>query len=111
MRRSRILWNYIYLSFFLSIFFVQCGGDSKQVSDDVSTLTLLYPGDETYFGHCVYGEPRYLMWAIFQKDHPVTFLRPNLWTYVAHKRVKGLRSPDRANPLLQMRHLWIEEDN
>lgn len=51
------------------------------------------------------------LWTIFQRDLPVTFIRPVLWTYVARKRVKGLRTPDKANPLFQMRYLWIEDKN
>jgi peptide/nickel transport system substrate-binding protein len=69
MRKSRILWKYIGLGFLLMLVIVQCGRDKEQITDGVSTLTLLYPGDETYFSHCVYGEPRYLMWdRLFDYD-------------------------------------------
>jgi len=43
------------------------------------------------------------------QDLPMTFLFPQIHTCVAHKRVKGLSSPFRAEPVWSMEHLWIEE--
>jgi peptide/nickel transport system substrate-binding protein len=51
------------------------------------------------------------IWPIFQRDLPVTFLYPNIFgTCVAHKRIRGLSTPHRADPILSMEHLWIEEE-
>lgn len=50
------------------------------------------------------------MWPIFQRDIPVTYLNPGLTGGVAHRRVKGLRGPDRIRASRHMEHLWIEED-
>jgi peptide/nickel transport system substrate-binding protein len=50
------------------------------------------------------------LWPIFERDIPVTFLYYNVWTNVAHKRLKGLRSLQRADPILEIEHLWIENE-
>lgn len=47
---------------------------------------------------------------IFQRDVPLTFLFPVVWTTIAHKRIHGLSSPFRSNPVSCVEHLWIEED-
>ncbi len=47
---------------------------------------------------------------IIQEEQPVTFLSFGTEMYMAHKRVKGLSSPFRANPLWYAGHLWIEQD-
>ena len=39
---------------------------------------------------------------IIQEEQPV---------YVAYKRVKGLSSPFRANPIWSAGHLWIEDED
>jgi peptide/nickel transport system substrate-binding protein len=41
---------------------------------------------------------------------PMTYLTQNVETYVAHRRVRGLSTPFRANPLWNAEFLWIEED-
>ncbi|MEO7501733.1 MAG: peptide ABC transporter substrate-binding protein [Gemmatimonadaceae bacterium] len=46
---------------------------------------------------------------IFREDLPFTFLVLNVETYVAHRKVKGLSTPFRANPLWSVEHLWIED--
>jgi peptide/nickel transport system substrate-binding protein len=46
---------------------------------------------------------------IIQEDQPVTFLILGTEIYAAHRGVKGLSSPFRANPLWSAGHLWIEE--
>ncbi len=48
--------------------------------------------------------------SIFAEDLPFTFLTLNVESYVAHRRVKGLSSPFRANPLRSVEHLWIEDE-
>jgi peptide/nickel transport system substrate-binding protein len=39
---------------------------------------------------------------------PMTYLTMNVETYVAHRRIKGLSTPFRANPVWNAEHLWIE---
>jgi len=50
------------------------------------------------------------LWPIFQAEIPMTPLYPAQWTYVAHRRIRGLSSPHRADPLWYMEELWVEED-
>jgi peptide/nickel transport system substrate-binding protein len=45
---------------------------------------------------------------IISADVPITFLFPRLQTYVVHRRVRGLESPFRADPMRYMERLWIE---
>ena len=47
--------------------------------------------------------------AIFQEDVPVTFLFPGVGSVVAHRRVRGLSSPYRADPVECMDELWLED--
>ena len=47
---------------------------------------------------------------IFQAELPMTFLTLEVETYVAHRRIKGLSTPFRANPDYAMEHLWIEDE-
>lgn len=44
----------------------------------------------------------------FQADLPMTFLYPVTHFFVAHRRVRGLSSPHRANPVESMEKLWLE---
>ncbi len=48
--------------------------------------------------------------SLFKADLPVTFLYPMPWTYVVHRRVRGLSTPYRADPVWYMEHLWIEDN-
>ncbi len=50
------------------------------------------------------------LWSFFQADLPVTFLYPMTWTYVVHRRVRGLSTPWRADPVWHMEHLWLEDE-
>lgn len=50
------------------------------------------------------------IYKLFQADVPVTVLQPFLWTTIAHRRIKGFRSPMRIYPGLFMDLLWIEEE-
>ena len=43
-------------------------------------------------------------------EQPVTILFPEVTTYVAQRRVRGLHSPYRANPFLFAESLWLEEE-
>jgi ABC-type transport system substrate-binding protein len=47
--------------------------------------------------------------SIIRDDLPFTYLTLNVMTYIAHRLVKGLSSPFRANPVWNAEHLWIEE--
>jgi len=47
---------------------------------------------------------------IVQDEQPFTFLTFGVETYIVHRRVKGLSTPFRANPIWGAGHLWIEED-
>jgi peptide/nickel transport system substrate-binding protein len=49
------------------------------------------------------------LWPIFQSDIPWTLLYPRVRFHVAHKRVKGLKSPNRSDPGKFLEHLWIED--
>ena len=48
--------------------------------------------------------------AVFRADPPVTYLYPTVLTTVAHRRIRGLSSPFRADIWMYMHELWIEED-
>jgi len=48
---------------------------------------------------------------IFLEDQPMTGLYPDVRTTVAHRRVRGLSSPYRAEPVWHVDELWIEEDD
>lgn len=50
------------------------------------------------------------LWPIFQAETPMTPLFPALWTFIAHRRIRGLSSPHRADPLWYMEDLWVEDD-
>jgi ABC-type transport system substrate-binding protein len=50
------------------------------------------------------------LWPIFQSDIPWTFLYPRVRFNVAHKRIRGLKSPYRSDPGKFLEHLWIEEE-
>lgn len=49
------------------------------------------------------------LWPILREELPVTFLFPSIWATVAHRRVLGLSSPFRAEPLWYAEHLAIDE--
>lgn len=50
------------------------------------------------------------LWPIFQTELPITFLYPNIESSIVHRRVRGLKSLGRASPILDIDHLWIEEE-
>ena len=47
---------------------------------------------------------------IFLRDLPYTFISAGSESFIAHRRLKGLSTPYRANPIWAMEHLWIEEE-
>ncbi len=48
---------------------------------------------------------------IFRADMPVTVLFPRMRTTVAHRRIQGLSSPWRADPVRYMDDLWLEDED
>ena len=46
----------------------------------------------------------------FEADLPVTYLYPSVSTSVAARRVRGLSSPYRVDPLQYVDELWLEEE-
>ena len=50
------------------------------------------------------------LWPIFRTDVPLTVLYPRVTFNIVHRRIRGLKSPNRAEPARYMEHLWIEEE-
>ncbi len=50
------------------------------------------------------------LWPIYRTDMPFTFLSPGVWLNIVHRRIRGLKSPNRIHPAGFMEHLWIEEE-
>jgi peptide/nickel transport system substrate-binding protein len=50
------------------------------------------------------------LWPIFRAEIPFTFLYQQIKFNIVHKRIRGLKSPNRANPAKFMEYLWIEEE-
>jgi peptide/nickel transport system substrate-binding protein len=48
--------------------------------------------------------------TIFAKDHPVLFLYPAVSMTIAHRRLRGLSTPYRADAVWYLEDLWIEEE-
>ncbi len=47
---------------------------------------------------------------IFIEDMPMTFLLPRIYSSIAHRRIKGLKSLKRIFPVWNLEYLWIEEE-
>ena len=47
---------------------------------------------------------------VLSQDMPFTWLFPYFEAFAAHRKVRGLRSPDRSNPIGAIREIWIEDD-
>ena len=50
------------------------------------------------------------IWEIFRADLPITFVPTHVQHHVAHRRLRGLSSPWRADLLLFMEDLWLEDE-
>jgi peptide/nickel transport system substrate-binding protein len=50
------------------------------------------------------------LWPKFRAEIPFTFLYPEIKFNIVHKRIRGLKSPNRAYPGKFMEYLWIEEE-
>jgi peptide/nickel transport system substrate-binding protein len=47
---------------------------------------------------------------VFEEDIPITSLYPDVRTTVAHRRVRGLSSPYRAEPVWHVDDMWLEHE-
>lgn len=85
------------------------GEDSRLGYENPRAAELLRALEETVDPDARDSLYRELM-PIFEAEQPATFLfrMANYW--VAHRRVRGLSSPWRADPLMNLEHLWIEEE-
>lgn len=50
------------------------------------------------------------LWPILEADVPVTFLYPLVRIVAAHRRIRGLSSPFRADPVASTEHLWLDDE-
>jgi ABC-type transport system substrate-binding protein len=97
---------------------------------DASLLYFHFPHYEDYYG--VYDNPEFdrlletayralasdesdiavrKLWPIYRTEMPFTFLSPGVWLNIVHRRIRGLKSPNRIHPAGFMEHLWIEEES
>ncbi len=51
------------------------------------------------------------LWPIFREDAPLTILYPVTTTQVVHRRIRGLASPFRGDPVWYMENLWLDDTN
>ena len=51
------------------------------------------------------------LWPIYRTDVPFTVLSPRVTLNIVHRRIRGLKSPNRADPAEFMEQLWIEEES
>ena len=49
--------------------------------------------------------------GIFRVEQPITYLLPAISTSVVHRRIQGLSTPFRADPLRFLEDLWLEDEN
>jgi peptide/nickel transport system substrate-binding protein len=86
-------------------------------------------GDESYLGYenptvaelleaiVETGNPRgkdslfKSLWPIFQQDVPLTILYPVTSTHVVERRIRGLISPFRGDPVWYMEDLWLDDSD
>jgi peptide/nickel transport system substrate-binding protein len=85
------------------------GKDSLLGFDNDRVVELLATSENTMIPDERDAAYRQIM-PIIQEEQPWTYLVLNVITYVAHRRVKGLSTPFRANPVWNAEFLWIEED-
>ncbi|MHC4657376.1 MAG: ABC transporter substrate-binding protein [Planctomycetota bacterium] len=53
------------------------------------------------------------LWPIFRTDMPFTFLYPRVRLSIVHRRIRGLKNPNRdgVDPAIFLEHMWIEEES
>lgn len=78
------------------------GYENPRVSELLGTMECTIDPDER---DKLFGELN----AIFRSEQPATYLFPMVYWFVTDRRVRGLHSPWRADPLVHIEHLWIEE--
>ena len=61
------------------------------------------PNEEDRIYHALMG--------IFRAEQPITYLLPWTYTFLVHRRIQGLSTPFRADPLAIMEDLWLEDEN
>jgi len=84
---------------------VYSGYDNPRVTELISKGNAAMEADER---DRIYRE----LSPIFTADMPVTFLFPGVKTLVAHRRIKGLSSPESdPEPIYFIEYLWIEEES
>ena len=49
--------------------------------------------------------------SIFRANLPITLLFPQVQTHIVQRRIKGLSSPWRADPVWNMEYLWLEDED
>ena len=49
--------------------------------------------------------------SILKADLPMTLLSPAVFTFVVHRRIRGLSPPGRVDPLVHMEELWLEDED
>ena len=79
------------------------GYENSQVARllDIAEITM-----DPAEGDRIYRE----LMPMFRADLPITFLYPQVWTVVAHRRLKGLINQFRVDPVTCMEYLWLEEE-
>ncbi len=84
---------------------VYSGYDNPRVTELISKGNAAMEADER---DRIYRE----LSPIFTADMPVTFLFPGVKTLVAHRRIKGLNSPESGpDPIYFIEYLWVEEES
>ena len=80
------------------------GFDNDHVAELLSSLEDTMVLDDQ---DAIYRE----LMPIIQEEQPWTYLIITVMPYVAHRRVKGLSTPFRANIVQMAEHLWIEDED
>ena len=86
------------------------GEGSGTVYDDPRIPPLVDAAQKTMNPDEMEGIYRELM-SVFSAELPITFLFPRVQTIVAHRRIKGLNSPFWSDPVMNIEHLWIEDES
>ena len=72
----------------------------KLIEEAVATAD---PNEEDRIYHALMG--------IFRAEQPITYLLPWTYTFLVHRRIQGLSTPFRADPLHFMEELWLEDES
>lgn len=84
-------------------------GDSSYLGYQNPRVARLFERARTTYMHeqrdSIYAQ----LMPLLQADLPITYLGPQVKLFAAHRRVQGLSSPWRADPLGNLPDLWLEE--